>query len=74
MFTLEKSGKSKRLVLPLFCLSLVIEIYLHTVLATLDSCQLLYIQLKDRLNSNGDNLVFVLKNLLNDCGCSKPSA
>jgi hypothetical protein len=33
----------------------------------------IYYQLKLALNSNGDNCVFNLNNLLNDCGCSKPS-
>ncbi|MDB5130076.1 MAG: hypothetical protein JWQ85_4308 [Mucilaginibacter sp.] len=31
-------------------------------------------QLNDCLNSNGERLVFVLNNLLNDCGCSKPNS
>lgn len=30
-------------------------------------------QLKLALNCKGDTLVLLLKNLLNDCGCSKPS-
>src|SRR6185437_1158081 len=31
-------------------------------------------QLNDSLNSKGERLVFVLNNLLNDCGCSKPNS
>ncbi len=30
-------------------------------------------QLNDCLNSKGEKLVFVLNNLLNDCGCSNPN-
>jgi len=31
-------------------------------------------QLNDCLNSKGERLTFVLNNLLNDCGCSKPNS
>lgn len=34
---------------------------------------LLIFQLKDCLNANGESLVFVLNNRLNDCGNSKPN-
>ncbi len=30
-------------------------------------------QLNDCRNSKGESFVFVLNNLLNDCGCSKPN-
>jgi len=31
-------------------------------------------RLNDCLKSKGERLVFVLNNLLNDCGCSKPNS
>jgi len=33
-----------------------------------------YCQLNEWRNSDGESFVFVLNNLLNDCGCSNPSA
>jgi len=34
----------------------------------------LFTLIKQALNSNGDKLVLVLNNLLNDCRCSKPNS